>query len=459
VPVRLLRSTRRRPAGRAGRHGPAADRSRRHRRARIGTAALTVLVVAAGLIARAATVRAAPLTSATVQVPLSLYFGQLSAGQTSETLTTYAENMPGTPNDRPVTVTAVGITGDQHGEFSVYPAETCTGATLAPGGGCLVSVRFQPSGAVPGSTTRQADLVLSLSDGTQATGMLNGGGEVFGSALNAQPPIMTLGPTPIGGHDGGTVSVGVLGDAAYSVESFQFAGRPSGDHPGDYASNGDNCTGTIVQGTGGCVIDVVQSPAGYGPRPALLEIFYCPYFSDARSNAGRPTTATPSSGRNGLPVQQCGSPGNIHNVPPVLVLLNGSGPPQPTTPPSSPTSSAPITPTTPVGTTPPTKPPATPSYRAAIVADPPLSPAGRVATIAGHGFPPNSTVTLTLSGAPESTTVTAAANGTFSTELVIFPDQQPGTYTVTAVTGVVTATTPFLVVPGSLVPRKFVERH
>lgn len=98
-----------------------------------------------------------------------------------------------------------------------------------------------------------------------------------------------------------------------------------------------------------------------------------------------------------------------------------------------------------------------------LTAAPPLAPAGQVSQLTGTGFPPNKQILLVLDGMPGQTTVTSDANGGFQAPLVILPHTSLGKRqvhaTVQGVPNPVAAATDFLVVPGTLQPPDFAQRH
>ncbi len=98
-----------------------------------------------------------------------------------------------------------------------------------------------------------------------------------------------------------------------------------------------------------------------------------------------------------------------------------------------------------------------------LTANPPLAPPGAVSKITGTGFPPGRQVVITLALMPGQLVVTAAANGTFTVPLVIFPNTDPGkrklTATVQGVPEPISVAIDFLVVPGSLQPPDFAGRR
>jgi hypothetical protein len=94
-------------------------------------------------------------------------------------------------------------------------------------------------------------------------------------------------------------------------------------------------------------------------------------------------------------------------------------------------------------------PPPTPG--ASLTVTPTIARLGFVVIANGTGFPPGA-VTLSWLPGIGLTTATAAADGTFSTQVLVFPKDVIGPRTLVAHGGDVTATAPFLAVAGSVKP-------
>ena len=95
-------------------------------------------------------------------------------------------------------------------------------------------------------------------------------------------------------------------------------------------------------------------------------------------------------------------------------------------------------------------PPPTPG--ATLTVTPALGPAGFVASATGTGFPAGQQVTLVWQPGIGTTQVTVQPDGTFTTQILIFPKDRLGPRTLVATGGGTTATAAFLVVPSTVEP-------
>jgi hypothetical protein len=134
--------------------------------------------------------------------------------------------------------------------------------------------------------------------------------------------------------------------------------------------------------------------------------------------------------------------------------------PPPTTTTEPPTTEPPTVPSTVTITLPPTRgttttststtiPPTTPG--ATLTITPTLGPPGFVATAKGTGFPAG-TVELTWLPGIGKTSATVAADGTFTTQLLVFPKDRLGKRQAIATGGGATATDDFLVLAPTVQP-------
>jgi hypothetical protein len=220
------------------------------------------------------------------------------------------------------------------------------------------------------------------------------------------------------GLDFGTVTIG---DSASRTATAQHVGfgplgvagvQLGGADAGDFAVVQDDCTDQRLHSEGSCQVAVRFTPTAAGERRAELAI----------AHTGAPT--------------------------PLVVPLRGNA----TTPiPEEPKPEEPK-PEEP-------KPEEPQPEKPELQANPGVVPPGRVTTIAGRGFAPNATVTVT--GFTGSSTVTADGSGKFTLALHVLPNTTPGTRTITARAGVQGApvTTTVLVVPSTVGPPDFVGRR
>jgi hypothetical protein len=169
----------------------------------------------------------------------------------------------------PVHVTGVTVTGPDAGDFTVFPAETCSGGVLHETDTCLVSLRFAPHA----TGTRQASLVISQLDGTPSVNVpITGGAGPAVVDFQATPdPLVFPGPQLALSSSGpGVVTVHDAGATPFTVSSVRVLAGPR-LFAGDYTILGDGCTGATLPVGGVCQVVVFDTPHGAGDRPGALE--------------------------------------------------------------------------------------------------------------------------------------------------------------------------------------------
>ena len=97
--------------------------------------------------------------------------------------------------------------------------------------------------------------------------------------------------------------------------------------------------------------------------------------------------------------------------------------------------------------------------RPRLVLDPPLGEPGKVTSAIGTGYPANADVVLTWSRGLGGQVARTDGSGRFRVPVLIFHKDQLGPRTMTGAAAAASATAPFLVVPGSLIPGDFVIRR
>ncbi len=419
------------------------------RRMKLGPVALAALGMVVALLGSAAVSswsgagRLAAGAVSILQTPLVAQFDFRAT--TSEVATVTVVN----PGTGPVSISGATTTasGVAVSPWQVIPGdEDCIGATLRPlVGYCVISLRF----TTIGKPLRGA-VVITASDGTaQAT--------LDASDQGLDGP--TVSPESI---DFGSLNVATTSQAhqvtATAAESFResmimsVSTVDSPTAPGsaaDYHAATDACTGTRLTRepfSPTCQLGETATPAAAGKRPAFLDITYCdPQDFDL---------GTPPGGGSQAPVPPpavppgeelvCGHGEGGFNfyAAHLLVSLTSNG----------------VAPTQ-------------PSFTPTLLANPPLAPAGRTTAVTGTGFPDNATVTFALvpvgtaattnlAAVPGATTAVTNGIGAFTGQvMVLMPHTPAGGYEILATVTTVSASTPFLITPGTEQPPKFVDRH
>lgn len=161
-------------------------------------------------------------------------------------------------------------------------SENTCGTSIAAGGGCSISVTFDPS--VLGS----ASDAVQISYGSPTT--------IFSISLtgNGATPVVTLTPTPLSfgnqSMPGSSTAVATLTNSGNASLS-SIAASISGTNSGDFSISSDGCSGVILPANSSCLISVSFSPKSKGSRIATLSI--------ADSASGSPQT----TGLSGIGVQ------------------------------------------------------------------------------------------------------------------------------------------------------------
>ncbi|GAB1513172.1 choice-of-anchor D domain-containing protein [Actinophytocola sp. KF-1] len=162
----------------------------------------------------------------------------------------------------PLRVSAVGIEGDG---FAVHPGENCTGATLYEGDDCAVAVRFTAGGA----GARAATLVVTTSSGTTRVPLRGESVTAAAGTFTAEPASITFAGTRLPMTSSPPVPVTLTNGGAEPVTVTGIAPFP-GPHAADFTATG--CTGRTLAPGERCVVSVVATPRGGGPRSGALVV-------------------------------------------------------------------------------------------------------------------------------------------------------------------------------------------
>src|SRR5437660_414005 len=210
-------------------------------------------------------------------------FGNQSVGITSTAKAVTLSNPSGTA----LTITSIGFTGTNPGDFGQTNNCPLSPSTLAANGTCTINVTFTPTAT--GSRSATLTVTDNASNNPQTAGM---------SGTGVSLPVLSPSPVP----DFGNQNVGTTGAAqavtlsnptgtALTITSIGFTGT----NPGDFGQT-NNCplSPSTLAANGTCTINVTFTPTATGSRSATLTV------TDNASNS--PQTAGVSGTGVSLPV-------------------------------------------------------------------------------------------------------------------------------------------------------------
>ena len=235
-----------------------------------GAETATLGVTASGAASASATLQGTGLAPAPIAFnPMSQAFGTEVPGQASADVSFKLTN-GATIATGPVAVTLGGTDGNQ---FVLTPG-TCagaggTGAVLAPGASCTVSVHFKPDGTVaagPAQATLQATATPGGTTAATLTGIvaaparvtISPTSQVFGAVVQQQ----ASSDFPFVVTNGGGVTTGPLTVAL------------GGTNAADFAKGTDACNQTTLAAGASCTVNVHFAPGASvtGPAQASLSV-------------------------------------------------------------------------------------------------------------------------------------------------------------------------------------------
>lgn len=158
-------------------------------------------------------------------------------------------------------VNGVTLAGANPGDFAIV-SDSCTGATLAQGGSCAVSLAFIPTAA----GARTANVVF---DHTASNAPLSAGLAGTGAAANAATSVSSLafGRTRVGVTSSEqVVSLRNDGPGMLDVAAVTLGGSA----PGDFAIASNGCAGVQLAPGASCAVSITFSPSATGARTASL---------------------------------------------------------------------------------------------------------------------------------------------------------------------------------------------
>lgn len=189
--------------------------------------------------------------------PTLVDLGEVRVGTTGEPL----EVEITASGERPVEVTEARLDG-AGGEEIRIASDGCSSSTLPPGGTCTIVLRLVPRHA--------ASFRASLEVGSDAT---NGVASValVGEGVEPEPFLrrsrLEIASQPVGtpGRPE-TVVLANRGSAPFTVAEVRIGGAAAGD----FALDGDRCTGEVLGPRDECSVEVVFTPGAEGARAAVL---------------------------------------------------------------------------------------------------------------------------------------------------------------------------------------------
>ena len=188
----------------------------------------------------------------------SVAFGNQAINSTSAPVTLTFSNGSGAS----FAVTSTAVTGPDAAEFPIV--DGCSGATLAAGQTCTVSVSFAPTALGPRTAT------LTVTDGalgSPQTVPLSGTG--VAATLSFTQNLLPFGNQQVGVTSSARAAVLTnVSNSPVAVSSTAVVGSAAGD----FTVVSDSCSGTTVAPGGTCAVGVVFDPAAQGLRAATLQV-------------------------------------------------------------------------------------------------------------------------------------------------------------------------------------------
>lgn len=212
--------------------------------------------------------------------PTSQNFGSVVTGSTSPDAVFNLVNIGGVST----AMITQSLTGTGAASYAIA-SSTCSGATLAPGASCQVTLHFAPtaSGASP------AALAFSSIPGGTQTASLTGTG--------AEPGQITIAPSV---KQFGNISVGQL-SATQDFKVTNSGGSPTGQlnvnlvgsDASQFFVTANNCQGQSLAANGSCTVTARFQPSAAGTHAATLNVTGTPggLASAALSGNGIPPAA------------------------------------------------------------------------------------------------------------------------------------------------------------------------
>jgi ASPM-SPD-2-Hydin domain-containing protein/beta-propeller repeat-containing protein len=226
---------------------------------------------------------AAPAGSVSFNVA-KLNFGGANVGTASAVPQTGAVVNTG---NAPLTISALGITGPNSGDFSFADIGNCTGATLSPTQFCSFEIGFTPS--IVGPEEAFVSVTDNAPGNPQALAAVGIGN---GSLFVPSPPALNFGSAPAGTTtDALLLEIQNPGNATLHIQNQQLGGA----NPGAFSFSTSVACLTQVPAGGQCPVNVVFSPIAAGSFSAEIE------FTDDSGNVSGSTQIVMLTGTGTTP--------------------------------------------------------------------------------------------------------------------------------------------------------------
>lgn len=193
--------------------------------------------------------------------PGEIQFGEHDLAQPSSAQNvTIANNGTGS-----LFISGVAIVGNHPSDF-VRLSDECTGATIAPGAACSISLSFVPSQ----SGSRNANLIITTNASEEPrTIPLQGIGLAGTPVVLFEPATVTFEDQPVNSPSQvRSITVQNNGQGDLQINSTTL----TGDHQGDFLITTNTCPNAPIGSNGSCRIDLVFAPTSAGSRTAQLII-------------------------------------------------------------------------------------------------------------------------------------------------------------------------------------------
>src|SRR5207245_1125676 len=245
--------------------------------------------------------------------PSSLTFSGQNVGTTSAAQAVTLSN----PSGVALTITGIGFTGTNPGDFGQTNNCPLSPSTLAANGTCTINVTFTPTAT--GSRSATLTVTDNASNNPQTAGV---------SGMGVSLPALSPSPVP----DFGNQNVGTTSSAhavpfsspsgvALTITSIGFTGT----NPGDFGQT-NNCplSPSTLAANGTCTLNVTFTPTATGARSATLTV--TDNASNSPQTAGVSGTGTAPPSLSPSPVPSFGSQNvNTTSAAQVVTLSNPSG--------------------------------------------------------------------------------------------------------------------------------------